>query len=507
MRIIVKYFAIIRELVGKGEEEILFKEGNLMDVIYKIIEGREKLKDYLIKDGKINPRVKILVNGKDVPLNFNLKDGDVIALLPPVGGGSYKVYLEAYGCSASFSDAEMIMGSLEKAGYKLVKDMKEADLNLIVTCSVKSPTANRMYHRIKELSLKPLVVAGCLPKAERDRVERINPKASLLGPDSIDRVVEVVEGTLKGIKVVALEKNLKPKILLPRVRINLVIGIVEIASGCLSSCTFCQVKLVKGRLFSYPLELILEEVKSSLKEGCKEIWLTSTDCGCYGFDIKSNLGELVKKICKLEGRFMVRVGMMNPVHLKRRKILEELIDAYKEDKVFKFLHIPVQSGSNRILKLMKRGHTIEDFMEILDRFRSEINNLTVSTDIIVGFPTETEEDFLKTCEIIKEMDVINLNKYGDRPGTEASKMPKVRTDVIKARSVELHRLIRDVTLKKNQKWIGWRGEALIDERTYNGVIARNISYKPIVIMEEKNLGEWEKVRVIKATPNCLIGET
>ncbi|MEM4311963.1 MAG: tRNA (N(6)-L-threonylcarbamoyladenosine(37)-C(2))-methylthiotransferase [Nitrososphaerales archaeon] len=517
IKLTLKYFALIRELAGKGEEEILVNERiSLGDVIDKVSEKNKRLKEFLIKDGKINPRIKILVNGKSVEdeeLKVKLSDGDVIALLPPVGGGELlmplRVYVEAYGCSASFSDAEMIMGSLMRSGYRLVNSELEADLNLIVTCSVKSPTANKMYHRIKELTHlnKPLVVAGCLPKAEKEYVERINPKASLMGPDNVHSVVEVVDSTLRGKKVLALKKNSKPKLLLPKQRINPVIGIVEIASGCLSSCTFCQVKLVKGRLVSYPVNLVLEEVRSCLRDGCKELWLTSTDCGCYGFDIRTNLASLIKEICNIEGDFMIRVGMMNPTHL-RRKLLEELIEAYYEDKVFKFLHIPVESGSNRILKLMKRGYSIEDFLEIVERIRASIPNLSLSTDIIVGFPTETDEDFLKTYELVKslEFDVVNLSKYGDRFGTEASKMPKLNTKIVKERSLELYRLIRDIGVRKMQRWIGWEGDVLIDEKAPNGVIGRNLFYKPIVIREDKGLGSWVKVKVIKANPSCLIAE-
>ena len=162
-----------------------------------------------------------------------------------------KIWVEAYGCSASFSDSEMISGLIVNGGHTLADNPKDSDLNLIVTCSVKDATATKMVHRIKESNSKPLVVAGCLPKAEQKTVEKFAQNASLLGPNSLGKTLQVIQSTLDGRKMIALDDSDISKIGLPKIRLNPAIGIVEIASGCMSECTFCQTTLSKGDLLSY----------------------------------------------------------------------------------------------------------------------------------------------------------------------------------------------------------------------------------------------------------------
>ena len=164
-----------------------------------------------------------------------------------------KVYIETYGCSASYSDSEICAGQLTQEGYSIVDDPNDSDINIIVTCTVKTATANRMSYRIKKLSENdsPLIVAGCMPKTQAKDIKKINPKASLMGPDSIDKISTIVNSTLQGNQVIELKTSTKPKVLLPKIRINPVIDIVEIGTGCLSSCTFCQVKIAKGTPVSY----------------------------------------------------------------------------------------------------------------------------------------------------------------------------------------------------------------------------------------------------------------
>ena len=197
------------------------------------------------------------------------------------------IWVEAYGCSASFADSEMISGLILNGGHTLAENAQESDLNLIVTCSVKDATATKMVHRIKESSSKPLVVAGCLPKAEPKTVEKFAENASLLGPNSIGKTLQVIQSTLNGKKMIELQDSDLTKVGLPKIRLNPAIGIVEIASGCMSECTFCQTKLAKGDLQSYRVGDIVRQVNAELSDGCNEIWLTSTDNGCFGFDIDS----------------------------------------------------------------------------------------------------------------------------------------------------------------------------------------------------------------------------
>jgi MiaB-like tRNA modifying enzyme len=417
-----------------------------------------------------------------------------------------KIFVEAYGCSASFADSEMISGLIVNGGHTLATDSSESDLNLIVTCSVKDTTANKMMHRIKSLKTKPLIVAGCLPKAEKSNVEKFSENASLLGPNSLGKTLDVINSTLSGRKQIALEDSDLSKVGLPKVRLNPTVGIVEIASGCMSECTFCQTKLSKGDLSSYRLGDIVRQVQTEIKEGCKEVWLTSTDNGCYGLDIGTDLPTLVNAVSEIQEDFMIRVGMMNPMYMPRIK--QKLIESYDNDKVFKFLHLPVQSGSDKVLNDMKRGHTSETFREIVKRTKDRFDDFTISTDIIVGFPSETEEDFQKTLTLLDETkpDVVNLSKYSARPGTDAAELKQIDAAEIKRRSKIIFEQINKISLESNKKWIGWKGKVLFDENTEEGIKGRNYAYKPIAVQEKVSIGDSHVVEIIDATRKRLIGK-
>jgi threonylcarbamoyladenosine tRNA methylthiotransferase CDKAL1 len=397
-----------------------------------------------------------------------------------------KVWIEAYGCSASMADSEMMSGLLKADGYEMATCENESSLNIIVTCSVKDVTQHRMLHRIDKLSksVKPLIVAGCLPKTERQRIESLNPYASLLGPHSIDRTIDVVHSAFMGKKSVFVEDSSLDKINLPRIRINPIISIIEIASGCMSECSFCQTKLAKGMLRSYRVGDILRQMRSDIADGCKEIWLSSTDNGCYGKDIGSDLVHLLRSCSLLEGDYKIRVGMMNPMYLPC--MLKDMIEVFSTDKIFKFLHIPVQSGSERILRKMKRGHTVENYRNIVKSFRKAFPEITIATDVIIGFPSETNEDFLKTIDLLKETepDIINSSKYSSRSGTEACKLKQVDSYIVKQRSEQLHKLIKEIGAKRNSIWNGWRGTVIIDETNGRNIQGRNYAYKPVLLSTE-----------------------
>ncbi len=417
-----------------------------------------------------------------------------------------RIFVEAYGCSASFADSEMISGLVQNGGHTLVDDASESDLNIIVTCSVKDATANKMIHRIKSLESRPLVVAGCLPKAEADTVSRFAQNASMMGPNSLGRTLQVVDSTLGGRRQIALEDTDISKVGLPKVRLNPAVGIVEIASGCMSECTFCQTKLAKGGLSSYRMGDVVRQVRAEIDDGCREIWLTSTDNGCYGLDIGTDLPELVNAVSAIPRDFMVRVGMMNPMYMPR--IRKRLIESLDSSRVFKFLHIPVQSGSDRVLHDMKRGHTAETFRKAAREARERFRGMTISTDVIVGFPSETEEDFEMTVELLEETrpDVVNLSRYSARPGTEAAGMEQVDVAEVKRRSKAVFEQTSRISAENNKEWIGWRGEVLFDEKADDGVKGRNMAYKPVFVRDSVEIGQSHTVEITGSGTKSLLGE-
>ena len=417
-----------------------------------------------------------------------------------------KIWVEAYGCSASFSDSEMISGLIVNGGHTLADSSEESDLNVIVTCSVKDATAAKMVHRIKESNSKPLVVAGCLPKAEQHTVEKFAENASLLVPNSIVKTLQVIKSTLDGQKIIALEDTDITKIGLPKIRLNSAIGIVEIASGCMSECTFCQTKLSKGDLKSYRIGDVVRQVKTEISDGCNEVWLTSTDNGCYGLDIGADLPELVNAVSEIDNKFFIRVGMMNPMYMP--KIRDGLLKSFESTKVFKFLHVPVQSGSNKVLNDMKRGHTEQTFRDVTNKFRDKFEKFTISTDVIVGFPTETEEDFEATLKLLKETkpDIVNLSRYSQRPGTYAAEMRQIDVTEVKRRSKTAYELINEISEENNKNWIGWEGQVIFDEEHEDQIRGRNFAYKPIFVKEKPKIGQISTVKIIDSTTHSLIGQ-
>ncbi|MCW4025938.1 MAG: tRNA (N(6)-L-threonylcarbamoyladenosine(37)-C(2))-methylthiotransferase, partial [Candidatus Bathyarchaeota archaeon] len=322
------------------------------------------------------------------------------------------IYVEGYGCTANKFDLEIMLAHLVSAGYRLTDVSRSADIALINTCGVKKPTEDRIVERIRRLSRlhKPLIIAGCLPKINFKAIVKAAPDFSaMLDPRSIDNILSAVKAAEAGKKNrIFFRQKPIPKLGEPKVRLNPHIEIVSLAEGCAGTCAFCCVRFARGVLRSYPRELIVQKVRQAVSEGVKEIWLTSQDNGAYGLDIVTNLAELLKECGRIEGKFLCRVGMMNPDNVL--KMLPELIHAFKSEKVFKFLHLPVQSGDNETLRRMNRRYTVEEFRNIVHSFRSEIPRITLSTDVICGFPSESREAFEETVKLIYDVepDIVNI---------------------------------------------------------------------------------------------------
>jgi len=423
-----------------------------------------------------------------------------------MAGKSRRVYVKSFGCPTNLADGEVIAGCLSRAGFDVVEETHNADILIYNTCAVKSPTENRMVDILRKAPRdKRLIVTGCLPLINFERLKAEVDFDSVVGPAPGAKIVDVVRRVDHGEKVVALVRDSKPSLSLPKVPINSVTGIIPINYGCLGACSYCCVLFARGRLRSYSVNEIVERVKYDLASGAKEIWLTSQDTACYGKDITTNLADLMRRICEIEGRFFVRVGMMTPN--QALEILDDLIEAYKDDKIFKFLHLPVQSGDDEVLRLMNRFYTVDDFKSIIYTFRKEIPKITVATDVISGFPGESRKAFEQTMKLIKEIqpDVVNISKFFPRPHTPAKKMMLLPPQEVKRRSKKMAELSRRISLEKNKAWINWEGTVIFDEKGKgNSWVGRNFTYKPMVTKASKILrGKFLKVRVVKAFPTYL----
>jgi MiaB-like tRNA modifying enzyme len=411
------------------------------------------------------------------------------------------------------ADGAVLSGCLVQAGYELAGSVTAADVIVYNTCAVKGPTENRMIEISKRVPKdKKLIVAGCLPLINFERLCKEVQFDGVIGPAAGEKIVGIVNRVLNGEKVAAIKAsaNYKPKLTLPRLQSSPVISIVPISYGCLGSCAYCCVVFARGRLRSYGLEEIVERVKEDLCMGLREFWITSQDTACYGGDNRSNLAELLTAMCNVEGDFKLRVGMMTSNNVLG--ILENLVRAFRSDRVFKFVHLPVQSGDDQILKRMRRFYSVDDFRRIVTAFRASFPELTLATDVICGFPGEDEEAFRRTLRLVEEIrpDIVNVSKFFARPRTPAAAMQKesVPLSEIKCRSTMAARLARKVAFERNQRWVGWTGEVLVDEAgKFSGSwVGRNFAYKPIAVKsKDRLLGKVLEVEVVKAFSTYLEG--
>jgi len=391
--------------------------------------------------------------------------------------------------------------------------MSEANIVIYNCCSVKGPTENRMIDLLQRVpSSKKLIVAGCLPVTSHERLQHSVRFDGVLGPAAGRQIIDVVKRVLAGEHVVALEdaSRSKPLLGLPRLRKSNVVSLVPVGYGCLGACAYCCVVFARGRIRSYTIDEITEKVENDVSSGVQEFWLTAQDMACYGKDLSTNLAALLKAVCAVPGDFKVRVGMMTPN--LALEILPELINSFKDAKVFKFLHLPVQSGDNDVLRNMNRCYTVEEFNKVVVAFREAFPDVTLATDVICGFPGETKQAFENTLGLLREVkpDIVNVSKFFARPRTAAAALKEglVAQAEIKRRSAKAAGLARKLSLERNRRWVGKEGTILIDEtgKLPCSWIGRNFAYKPVTLKSCSNLlGRSMQVKITEAFSTYLSG--
>ena len=412
------------------------------------------------------------------------------------------IYVETYGCTANKSDERLVLGLLKHEGHEIVNDLPNADVIVLLTCTVIGTTEQRMLSRLKvfQKTHKKIIVTGCMPVVQADLIKSVVPDACLLPPQHIQYITNIIQGN----KSVLFETK---KTMLPKYY-DEVIAPVMIAEGCLLSCSYCITHFARGTLRSFPIQEIVADVCSAIKQGCKEIQLTAQDTASYGLDIGTNLGTLLTHLCNLDGIFRVRVGMMNPQTVQKN--IDPILTAYQHHKIYKFLHLPVQSGDDEILKNMNRGYTAKDFICLVEQLRKKIPTLTLSTDVIIGFPTETEEQFSQTIELLKQIkpDIINITRFSARPLTAAKNMKgRIPTQVVKERSKRATEICSKISLEKNIEHLKKIYTVLVTEKgkqkTFTG---RTENYKQVVLSEPVAIGDCVRVKIIDAAPTYLFGK-
>lgn len=390
----------------------------------------------------------------------NITDIDILEMFR-----DKSVFIETYGCRYNFGDTAKLVEILKHKGSTFVDSAKEADTVIINTCTVIGTTERRMLRRLSRFREYDLYVTGCMPAVQREAI------FAVCTPTIISS--ETIREAYRSIRTVAGEG----------------VAIVQVAQGCSGRCTYCLTRIARGPLKSFTEDEILAEILAHANAGTKEIQITAQDISCWGRDIGKSLPLLLKSIDDLPGRFMIRVGMMNPATVKG--MLDDLIEAFASDRIFKFVHIPVQSGSDAILDRMGRGYTVADFEEIITAFKKRYPEITLATDMIVGFPGETKEDFSKSLELIDRVrpNKVNITRYSRRPFTPLFPekdfpewVKKDRSRIMNSRAEQIYASINTGCLEKQVPII-------VTETIKTGsVMARSPDYLGIVIHENLPLG-------------------
>ena len=420
-------------------------------------------------------------------------------------------YLETYGCSLNTADSDLAVGRLTALGHKQT-NLEEAAILIVNTCGVKEPTEDRIVHRLRQLSKLdlPLIIIGCLPKISYDRVIDAAPQyAAILGPQSIESLGHIFDRVVSGERgIIHLESDNGSKLRFYQGPPDTTICTIPICEGCLGACAYCAVRFARGAVRSHSINEIVEVVTRSIHLGYHEIRLTSQDAGVFGADTGENLVDLLAALDKLPGEHRFRLGMFNP-NLVLDSI-DEIAEIMSSTHFFRFFHVPLQTGSDSLLQAMNRRYTLADWKDIVSRIRSRMPDATIATDIIVGFPGESDSDFEQTLDVITEIrpEVVNISKYGDRPNTAASKSKhKVDTQIKKNRSRKLSRLVETLSHQSNKSWIGWTGFVLVTEPApRGGTLTRTQSYKPIILKEPLSPGSYVNIEVISSEQTHLLGE-
>lgn len=400
-----------------------------------------------------------------------------------------KAYLETYGCTANVADSGAMRDAILAAGGEVVATPGEADTVIVNTCAVTESTARGMLRAVKRHAHKRVIVAGCLAAAQPRLLEGLGVEAM----------------PAPGAAPVARALGIRPAAGAPHVEGTT--AVIPIAEGCRGHCSYCIVRLVRGPLRSIPAESIARSVESALALGAREILLTAQDAGAYGLDTGKRLPALMQDILRTRGDYRVRLGMMNPSSIA--DIVDGLAAAFDDPRVYRFAHIPIQSGSDRILRLMGRPYTAEQYRGIVERLRQSVPGLTLSTDYIVGFPTETDADFALTMDDLRATRPlkVNITRFSPRPGTPAAGLEDMPSRIKKERSASLTRLHHAVTAAHMRASVGRRLSVLVAGGGKPGTsVARDDYYHMVVIPRAVLPGTRLDVRVSGASTVYMVGE-
>lgn len=403
------------------------------------------------------------------------------------------------------------MGQLRDYGYTLVDSVEECDVCVVNSCTVKNPAESRGLNSISQAreAGKAAVLTGCIPSGDKKLCEASYlDGVSMMDVSQSDRIVEVVEQSLQGHTVKLLDKRKTPTSLsIPKIRRDNMVEIMPINVGCFGNCTYCKTKFARGSVVSHPIADLVARAKEVAADGVKMIELASEDMGAYGIDLGTNIVELLLKLSdELPEGVMIRTGMTNPPFIMQH--IDGMIEALKRPNIFAFMHIPVQSGSDNVLRLMKREYTVGEFLLLVDRLRAAIPDIYLITDIICGFPAESDEDWEATMALVRKYHFhgIYSSKFFARPGTPAQKMKQQKAGVCTARYQEMSAFASSWNRNESMEGVEERVWFQGTEKERGQTIGRTKAFtKTVVPRDDDLLGRSAMVKIGKTCVSHIEG--
>jgi threonylcarbamoyladenosine tRNA methylthiotransferase CDKAL1 len=432
-----------------------------------------------------------------------------------------RVAFEGYGCTLSYGESRRTRTLADEAGWETTDDASSASIVVIHTCTVIGRTERSMLRRIDTLAMsgRMVIVGGCLPRAQAEVVEAMKEEliVPVLGqdPEDVIKALGKVDHSLIDdplfLPKVDPHTGSRPD---PGRRTD---AIVPIASGCLGRCSYCITRMAWGSLESSPVEKVVPAAREWLDLGFREVQLTAQDTGAWGRDLpgEPTLPDLVRAVASIEdapSEYRIRVGMLNPDSLA--PILDDIVEVLRLPRVYRFVHLPIQAGSDRILELMRRRYNVAEYLDLVARLRKAVPDVTLHTDIICGFPGEEDEEFDATLAMLKEVrpDVTNVKGFSVRPRTEAATMDgAIDGAVMKRRTRRASKLVEQLSQTALSFHEGEEVEVMVTEIGKGGtqtMMARDGRYNPVVVAEAEDIqvGQFLSVHITEAKGVYLLGE-
>jgi len=432
-----------------------------------------------------------------------------------------KIFIKTLGCQMNEYDSNRIYDSVKRLGFEKTQDQNNLDCYVLNTCHIRDKAKEKVYHeigRVKKLyrkKTKPIVVvAGCVAQAENQEMLKREPYIDIvIGPQSYHKINDKLKNFIKGNKIEETEFDTVSKFnYLDNIgnKNNKVSSYLTIQEGCDKFCSFCVVPYTRGPEYSRPFDKIISEAESLIKNGAKEIILLGQNVNAYSFKDKIKEYRISDLINKLEGYDELKRIRYTTSH--PRDMTDDLIECYSTSKkLMPFVHLPIQSGSNKILQIMNRKHTVEKYIEIYEKLIKINPMVEFSSDFIIAYPGETESDFNETLELVRKIKFINSFSFifSPRPGTKASNLDQIDKEIAKERLLKIQKYLFKFQLNKNKSFINKSIDVLVENELdgQKKLFGRNQYMNSVIFDGNKNLiGKNFNIKIKNVNQNSLFGE-